>query len=140
MPFWKHNPHHRPLHTQEFVSALKGVPKDFELHISPLGWLLYDLIFCKGDGSVDFTSAGFAAQQALLGRHGDPLHRAVSVAYTTCQTTQVCPLSDTRGLHVRLDAIEELSTDDLYNLLINTAENEEAENEEAENQVNLWFQ
>ena len=113
---------------------LKGVPKDFELHISPLGWLLHNLIFCKSDGSVDFTSAGFAAQQALLGLHGDPLHRAVSAAYETCQIMQVCPLSDTCGLQVSIDAIEELDTDEIYNFLMDNAESKEAENE-----VNLWF-
>lgn len=86
------------------MSALKRVPKDCDLHIAPLGWQLYGLIFSKSDGTFDFTSAGFAAHQALLGRHGDPLHRAVSKAYTTC---------------------EELCASELYSFLMNDAENEE---------------
>lgn len=67
------------------MSALKRVPKDCDLHIAPLGWQLYGLIFSKSDGTLDFTSFGFAAHQALLSRHGEPLHRAVSMAYTTAE-------------------------------------------------------
>lgn len=108
------------------MSALKGVPKDSDLHLAPLGSSLYDLIFWKSNGTVDFTNAGFAAHQALLVRHGHPLHDVVSVAYTACQALQVCPLSDTGVSQVTHDSVEKLCAYELYSFLLDEAENNHA--------------
>mgnify|MGYP004363089727 CR=1 FL=1 len=116
------------------MSALKGVPKDPDLHIAPLGSSLHDLIFWKSDGTFDFTNAGFAAHQALLIRHGDPLHRAVSMAYTTCESLEVSPISDRGVSQVTPDSVEELCAHELYSFIM-----DEAENEELENEVDLWL-
>ena len=94
------------------MSALKCVPKDCDLHIAPLGPQLYGLIFSKSDDTFDFTGAGFAEHQALLGRHGDSMHRAVSMAYT---------YTTSESMH----AVEELSAFELHSFLTNESENDE---------------